>query len=157
MLRQAEGKAVLVGGGFPQAADILVRANLHGVEAVELGRIVEEVVVVHRLAHKIPCTGFDIEIHQGIGIKVFRFPQRADILIPEFGGVAVVTDMIAVLIGALDVHVAGVPVAVHGNGLRAPVGPDAEFRVAEPVGALVFPQGIKACFKFFCHCHTTPS
>ena len=37
---------------------------------------------------------------------------------------------------ALIVHEAGVPVAVLGLTLRAPVGPDAKFGVLEPFGAL---------------------
>ena len=151
VLREAEGQAMLVRRLLPQAADILVRAHLNGIEAVQRGIIVEEMVVMHGLADKIARTGLYIEIHEGFRIKLFGLPQCAEILVAKLGRVAVMTQMIEVLRRALDVHVAGIPVAVHGNRLRAPVGPDAEFSVAEPVRALVLTQGIKACLKFFRH------
>ena len=48
--------------------------------------------------------------------------------------------------GILVVHETGIPVAVFGLALRSPVGPDAEFRIAEPFGAFpsvqAFPRGI---------------
>ncbi len=50
---------------------------------------------------------------------------------------AVGFDVVVVLAGALDVHVAGVPVAVFDAGLRTPVGPDAELGVVEPGGETV--------------------
>lgn len=48
-----------------------------------------------------------------------------------------------VLVGgvALEIHSAGVPVALLWDALRGPVGPDAELRVAEPVGGFVGAEG----------------
>src|SRR5579883_2603350 len=43
--------------------------------------------------------------------------------------------MVAILIGALLIQIASVPVAVHGHGLRAPMRPEGEFGVAEPLWA----------------------
>ena len=48
---------------------------------------------------------------------------------------------------ALDVHVLGVPVALHRHGLRSPVGPDAELGVAEPVGALVLLERVQLALE----------
>ena len=44
--------------------------------------------------------------------------------------------VVLVLFVPLDVHVAGIPVALFGHALGSPHGPDAEFGVAEPVWAL---------------------
>ena len=106
---------------------------------------------MHCLAHKVACAGLHIEIHQSVGIEFLRLPQRADILVAELRRMAVMADVVQILLGALYVHVAGIPVAVHRDRLRSPVRPDAEFRIAEPVRALVFPQRFKACLEFLCH------
>jgi hypothetical protein len=108
-------------------------------------------VVMHCLAHKVACAGLHIEIHQSVGIEFLRLPQRADILVAELRRMAVMADVVQILLGALYVHVAGIPVAVHRDRLRSPVRPDAEFCIAEPVRALVFPQRFKACLEFLCH------
>ena len=60
-----------------------------------------------------------------------------EVFVADLGGVAVGFDVVVVLAGALDVHVAGVPVAVLDAGLRAPVGPDAELGVVEPGGEAI--------------------
>ena len=129
MLGEAEGQAALVRRRFPHAADVLVGADFHGVEAVELGGIVKKVIVMHGLSHKVPRARLDIKVHQRVGVEFLRFPEGAEVLIAEFGGVAVVPEVVKVLGGTLDVHIPGVPVAEHGDGLGAPVGPDAELGV----------------------------
>ncbi len=53
---------------------------------------------------------------------------------------AVGAEVVLVLGVALEVHLAGVPVALLGDALRGPVGPDAELCVAEPVWGLVGAQ-----------------
>ena len=50
---------------------------------------------------------------------------------------AVGRQMMLVLRIALDVHVPRIPVALLGNTLRRPMRPDAELRVAEPIGTLI--------------------
>ena len=52
---------------------------------------------------------------------------------------------------ALHVHLARVPVAVLGLALRPPVRPDAELRVAEPVGRLVLRKGFPGRLEFVFH------
>src|SRR5262245_19443562 len=54
---------------------------------------------------------------------------------------AVVLEVIFVLGMSLLIKLPGVPVAVHRDGLRTPMGPNAEFGVAEPFGAMVLGQG----------------
>src|SRR5450631_4093433 len=46
---------------------------------------------------------------------------------------AICLQVILILLMALDVHVAGIPVAVFDCGLRSPMRPDAELRIAIPV------------------------
>ena len=84
MLREAERHAVFLRRLLPQAANVLLRAHLHGVHAVELRGIVEKVIVVHGLGHEIARARLVVQRHQAVGIEVFRLPERADVLIAEF-------------------------------------------------------------------------
>ena len=104
-------------------------------------------VVVHGLGHEIPCACLFITLHQLPGVKMFRFPEPDDILISHPGRMAVCPQMIQILRRTLHIHVPGIPVAVHGHGLRPPVRPDAEFRVPEPLRTGKPVQGIKTCLK----------
>lgn len=51
---------------------------------------------------------------------------------------AVSLDVILVLFIALDIHVAGVPVAVFDGRLWSPIRPYLEFGIAIPLGHLAF-------------------
>ena len=77
-----------------------------------------------------------------IGIPLGAFELRDEIFVADLGWVAVSGYVPVVLALALDVHVAGVPVALFDSGLRAPVRPDAELRLSIPVGKLVVLQGL---------------
>lgn len=147
MFGHAEGQIVLLCGCFPETADILVGADFHGIEAVKAGGKVEEMIVMRSLCHKESGTGSDILVHKSIRVEVFRLPEGADIFIAENGRVTVMSHMIEVLFGVLNVHIAGVPVAEHGNGLGTPVAPDAEFRIPEPIGTTVLTERFKGCVK----------
>ena len=151
MLGQAKGHVVLIRSRFPQSADVLLGTDLHGIEAVDFRIVVEEVVVVHSLGHKVTGASAVIQIHQFFGLEIFRFPQLADVLIAKLGRMAVMADMIQVLGAALDVHVPGIPVTEHGYALGAPVAPNAKFHIAEPIRALIGSQRIKCCFKPLAH------
>ncbi len=76
-----------------------------------------------------------------VGVPAGGFELGDEVFVTDFGGVAVVLDVVVVLVGALDVHEAGVPVAVFDGGLRSPVGPDAELGVGEPGGDAVGGEG----------------
>ena len=95
-----------------------------------------EPVVMHAHAAEIFRAGFLVELHQVVGIELVGLPGGDHVLESEFRGVAVGLHVIFVLPVALDVHVAGVPVAVLGGGLRSPMRPDAELGVAIPGGNL---------------------
>ena len=78
-----------------------------------------EPIVMHGHAAEISRSRFLVERDQVLGIELIGFPGGDDILKSELGGMAVVLDLIFVLPIALDLHVARVPVAVLGRGLRA--------------------------------------
>ena len=147
VLRHAKGHVQLLGGSLPHPADVLVRADLHGVEAVQVGIEVEEMVVMHSLRHKVARAGLVVALHQRVGVKVFGLPQGAYVLPAELGGVSVGAQVMLVLGRVLQVHIPGVPVAAHGHGLRTPVAPDAELRIPEPFGAFKGAERFKGCLK----------
>src|SRR5207247_9457414 len=62
----------------------------------------------------------------------------------ELGWVSIALYMILVDLAALFVHAPGVPVAILGRRLRAPVRPDTELGVAKPFGDAIF------CQRFAC-------
>ena len=138
---------------LPQCADILFRACIYRIPWI-MGRIeIIEVVVVHRLTHKIPGAGFHIQIHQPRRVEVFCFPELDDIFIAKFGRMTVFPPVIIVLRVAFGVHMPRIPVAVHRHGLRSPVTPDAEFSVPEPIRANIILQTVhssteRAFFNF---------
>ena len=128
----AERQLILVRRRLPQGQDILVGTHIHAVHAVEFGIIVEEMIMMGCLGHQVPGSCLVILCDQCVRIKLLRLPQGADILVSEFGRMAVVAQMILILRLALDIHVPRIPVAEHRHALRSPVAPDSEFGVPEP-------------------------
>jgi hypothetical protein len=142
VLTDAEAQAALAGGRGPGADDVAFGAGGDGVPArLVLGVPHVVVVVVDAHGEEVLCTRFDVKVHEVIGVPVCGFELRDQIFVADLGGVTVGFDVVVVLAGALDVHVAGVPVAVFDAGLWAPVGPDAELRVVEPSGKAVGLEG----------------
>ena len=136
MLCQSEPHSILSGSLLPQSTDIFVRSHLHGIEPVDSGIIVEKVVVMGGLRHKIPCSRIVIQLHQFFRTEIFRLPECTDILVSESGRMAVGPDVIIVLRASLNIHVPRVPVSEHRYTLRPPVAPDSKLRVPEPFGTL---------------------
>ena len=134
MVGDGEAEAVLAGELSVDADDVLLGAELDGVPVVESGVVGVEVVVVIGQRGEVLCAGGDVEIHQLLGLPVLGLPHIVEFHEAELGGMAVGLDVEEVLAAALDVHVAGVPVALLGDALGGPVVPDAELGVAEPVG-----------------------
>ena len=132
----AQAEAIFAAGRRPAAHDVLLRAQGHGVPALVLAVEEGEVVVVIGQGEEIPRTGLLVELDQRIRVPALRLPFVDPVLEAEAGRVVLRVDVVFVLPAALEVHVAGVPVSVFGLTLRPPVGPDAEFGVAEPFGAL---------------------
>ena len=151
MLGQAEFHALPVRRLFPQGEDVLVRADVHAVHAVDLRVVVEEVVVVGGLGHQVPCAGLPVPLRQAFGIEVLRLPHGADILPADLRRMAVVAQVVFILGRAFDIHVPGVPVPEHRDALRSPVAPDAELGVPEPFRRFIAAQGFKGGFKMLAH------
>src|ERR1019366_3009308 len=61
----------------------------------------------------------------------------ANILVSELRRVPVLLDVIVILTRALYVHVPRIPVALFGDALRAPMRPNAEFRISKPIRAVI--------------------
>ena len=142
MLGDAEPQAVFLGRLLPVADHVALRAHVDRVPRVQLRVPEEEVVVVRAHADEVLRPGLLVKLHQAVGVPLLGLPQGDDVLVAELRRMAVVCQVILVVLVALLVHAAGVPVAVHGHGLRSPVGPDAELGVAEPVGTLVLLQRV---------------
>ena len=136
----AEGQVVLVRRSLPQGQDILPRSNVHTVHAVDFGVIVKEMVMMHCLGHQVPGPGLVVFCHQCVRIKLLRLPQGADILIPEFGRMPVMPQVVFILRLSLDIHIPGIPVPEHRYALGTPVAPDSEFGIPEPFRRGILPQ-----------------
>jgi hypothetical protein len=63
-----------------------------------------------------------------------------DVFVSELRWMAEILNVVLVLTLSLNIHVACVPIALFGHGLRTPVRPDSELRVAKPIGATVLLQ-----------------
>ena len=142
MLGDAEAQAAGACGCGPETDDVFVRAGRDGVPA-GLVPGVPEVVVVVVDAHgeEVFCAGLLVEIHEVLGVPTVGGEEMDEVLVADLGLRAEALEVVVVLLGAFDVHVAGVPVAVADGGLRTPVGPDAELGVGEPVGRGVGLEG----------------
>ena len=93
-----------------------------------------------------------IELHESFGLPLFGSEKREDVLVPKFRGMAVIRQMVGVdSLGAVEAVAAGVrgmgaiekprvPVALTGNRLGTPVGPNAKFSVPKPFWTFVFPK-----------------
>ncbi len=137
VLGDSEPQSALLGRLLPIADHVALGTHVHGVPLVQLGVPEEEVVVVRAHADEILGPGLLVKLHQAIGIPLLGLPQRDDVLVAELRGVTVMLQVILVMLAALFVDAAGIPVAVHRHGLRAPMGPDAELGIAEPIRTLV--------------------
>ena len=60
----------------------------------------------------------------------------------------VTREVIIVIRRTLLIHLARIPVAFHRHGLRPPVRPDAELRIAKPLGAFIVGQRLHRAGKF---------
>ncbi len=137
MVGDGDTQASLAGEFRVDADDVLLRADLYRVPVVEAGVVVVEVVVVIGERGKVFRSGRNVHVHQLVGLPVLGLPEIVDLHPADLGGMAVGLQVVVVLAIALDVHVAGVPVALLGHALRGPVVPDSELGVAEPVGRLI--------------------
>ena len=148
MVGHPKVQPILARGLGPDADDVLVRPDPDGIPGLILGVPAVEVVVVVGQRHEVLGARLHVELHQGVRIPVLRVPGVVDVLEAVLGGRPVAGQMVLVLWAALDVHVAGVPVALLRLALGRPMRPDAELGVPEPVGRRVvlregFPAGLE--------------
>ena len=68
-----------------------------------------------------------------VRIPLVALEQRDQVFVADLGWMSVGLEVVLVLRGALDIHVAREPVAILDAGLRSPVGPDTELCIAEPL------------------------
>ena len=78
-----------------------------------------------------------VEADQMLGIPLLRLPEIVDLHEADLGGVAVGLDVVVVVLFALDIHTARIPVALLGDALRRPVRPHAELSIAKPLRRLI--------------------
>src|ERR1035437_6032679 len=150
MFADGELQPVFSGSGGKQADDVLLRSGGHGIPArLVLGVPQVEVIVVHSHGHEVFGAGLFIKLDQVIGVELAAVPGQADVLEADLGGVAVGLDVILVLRAVLHVHVTRVPIAEFGGGLRSPMGPHAEFVIAEPLGNAVLFERFGAVERAF--------
>ena len=61
-------------------------------------------------------------------------------------------EVVQILRRAFDIHIAGIPIAIHRHALGTPVAPDAEFGVTEPIRIRMGFQGFERRLEIV---HTT--
>ena len=144
----AEAQAVGAGQLGPGADDVLLRADIDRVPRVILRIVGVKVVVVVGQRDEVLGAGPHVELHQFFRVPLLGLPEIVELHEAELRRMAVVLEVVFIVLRALEVHLARIPVALLGHALGGPVGPDAELRVAEPVGRLVvrlqrFPGGLE--------------
>jgi hypothetical protein len=72
-----------------------------------------------------------------IRLPFVGFPQVTDVLVSELRWMSEMRYVVLILSRPLHVHISCIPIPLLGHALRAPVGPDSEFRVTNPIGAAV--------------------
>ena len=133
----AEAEAVGAGELCPGADDVAHGTDAGGVPGVVGGGEIIEVVVVVGEGDEVFGAGGGVEAHEIFGLPLVGLPEVVDLHETGLRGVTVGFEMVVIAGVALEVHAAGVPVALLGDALRGPVGPDAELCVAEPVWGFV--------------------
>ena len=146
MIGDAEFKAPLAGRFGPGADDVALRPHPRAVPAMKAGGVIVKIVVMIGKGDEIARARFRIQIEQGFGPPLFRPPAVVELHEAGVDRMAVILQMMLILFAALDIHVAGIPVARLRHALRRPVRPDAELGVAKPIGRMIlrlegFPVG----------------
>src|SRR5262249_43967088 len=146
-LADAEPKPVFSRGFLERSNNVLPRSHLDRVPTIVLRIPQIEIIVMHAHADEVLRAGFLIQADQMVGIELVALPCRNDVLEAELAWMAVGRHVKLVLFVALDVDVAGVPIALLGRRLRTPMRPDAELRVTIPLGDLVRLERIARTFE----------
>ena len=138
----ARGQALLPAGGGQLAQHIPVGAHLIGVPVGDVAAVHLEAVVMLGHGNHILRAGTAEQVGPGGGIELFRLEHGNEVLVAELLLRAVGLDVMLELLRALDVHVAGIPLAAEGgHAVHTPVDENAELQLLVPVGGLVAGQG----------------
>ena len=98
-----------------------------------------------RHGHHVARAGLGEQLRPGLGIELLRLEHRDELLVAELLLGAVGRDVVLIGLGALDVHVAGIPFVVEGgHAVHAPVNEDAQLQFVEPLRLGEFRQGLPA-------------
>ena len=97
MLTDAKRHVMTVRSRFPQGQNVLMRAYVDAVHAVDFGVVVEEMVMMCALRHEIAGAGLIVSVHQRFRVEGLSLPQFAQILVAEFGRMAVMPQMVFIL------------------------------------------------------------
>src|SRR5579884_2116986 len=147
MLGHSEAQAVVARDLAPASDDVAFWSKHHRIPAVMLGIPAVEVVAVDAERDEVFGSGFFVAAYEGFRFPVLRSPVRDDVFVAHERRMPVMCDVKVVLPRPLDVHIARIPVALPRRALRTPMGPDAEFRIAEPFGAVILLQGLPRASK----------
>jgi hypothetical protein len=116
------------------AEDVPPGPAIDGVPVGEIGVPHRETVVVDGSQAREVGAGLGTEIRPRLRIEVVAVEVGNELPVAVFRGRPVRLDVVLVGLGALAVHVPGVPLAVvGGHGVRSPVEVDAEGGVGEPL------------------------
>ena len=131
----------------PAAHHVLFRPDGDAVPRLIRRVEIVEVVVMVGQGREIFCARAFVEANQMFGIPGLGLPFVDHILETHFGRMPVMRALIFIVGITKLIHFLRIPVAHSRLALRTPVRPDAELRVAEPVGHLVagqrFPRRLK--------------
>src|ERR1700761_4700144 len=113
MFADSKAESTFASSRSPGSYDVALRSCRNRIPPGLMFRVPHvEVVVVDSHGEEVFCTGFDVEIHEVVGVPAGSFELRNQIFVANFGGMAVGLDVVVVLVSALDVHVARIPIAV---------------------------------------------
>ena len=148
MNTHTEGQPGFTGEPGPSANDVLFRPHPDRIPRLifRIEHVHVVVVVGHRDKKSGP--GALVTFDERGRIPLVRLPFMDDIFESKLRGMPIMCDVEIILRPALVIHVFGIPVALPGLALRTPMCPDAELRVAIPVGQMIillqrFPARLK--------------
>ena len=133
VVADAETQALRARHRGPQAGNVLLGADVHRIPSVVAGIVSVKIVVVVGQADKVFRSCALVERHQPFRLPALRAPQIVDLHEAEARWVTICLDVVVVGRIALQIHPAGIPVALLGHALRRPMRPDSELGVAKPI------------------------
>ena len=140
MKAYSEIEAIFSGCLFPSGQNIFLGSHVDRIPGLVLAVPQVHVVMMVTQGKEILCTYLLVKGHQLVGIPVFSFPQRNDVLESELRGMTVMLYMVFIFIRTFHIHGTRHPVTCTFHALRSPMCPYTEFHIAEPVRHLIVHQ-----------------